>query len=67
MFSQNGAAVVVSLSFSRMELDDVAGVDEDLLHVAVGRHQPDVIHGSTVNASLIPEDDWKLQLYFKSF
>jgi hypothetical protein len=57
MFSQNGAAVVVSLSFSRMELDDVAGVDEDLLHVAVGRHQPDVIHGSTVNASLIPEDD----------
>jgi hypothetical protein len=59
MFSENGAAVVVTFSFPWMELDDVAGVDEDLLHVAVGRHQADVVHRTAVDASLIPEDDWR--------
>ena len=62
MFSENGAAVVIALSFSRMELDDVAGVNEDLLHVAVGWHQADVVHRSAIDASLIPEDHYRFEI-----
>lgn len=38
MFPENGAAVVIPLRLLGVELDDAAGVDEDLLHVAGRRH-----------------------------
>ena len=41
-----------------------ACVHEDLLHVAVGRHQPDVIGRAAVDASLVPEHDLQQKLPF---
>lgn len=55
MFSDDCAAVVVSLNPAGMVLHDVAGVNVDRLHVAVGRHQAGVSRLAAVQAPVILE------------